>query len=443
MSLTIRSNSDPIDSPVLISDGDPVVANLTRLLSVGVLALVSVTWKLWTPQTSFPQVPLLRVVRDCPGWVDWICLSMLLAASAILLIVGRRGRASRLACAVIATVLAGFFVLNQHRLQPWAWQFFLLSALLALADDVTTRRGWMWLTISIYFWSAISKFDFTFFHEQGPVLIEALKHAVGIHQAPTRWTTSFDVWAATTLALGELSVAILLIPCRTRRFGVWLALVMHGALLVALGPLGLKHSLGVLVWNLFFAVQTWLLFQPQTFSKVQCEAGSPPARPTGSVNRLRNGLATGLILVAVILPVLEPVGGCDTWLAWAVYSARAGQSEILCETDEPVPTTRVEFDSVVRTIDGQGAVFSRARIAAWSLSELGVPVYPQYRFHVAVGRYLQQELPLQQLVVTNQKYSRWNGRPSELQVIDLQFRADGNSDGRFFWNTQPRWIHGD
>lgn len=439
MSLTIRSNSEPIDSPQLVSDGDPVVANLTRLLSIGVLALVSVTWKLWTPQTSFPQVPLVRVMCDCPGWIDWICLSMLLAASVLLLVVGRRGLASRLACGVIAITLAGFFLLNQHRLQPWAWQFFLLSSLLALADDITARRGWMWLTISIYFWSAISKFDFTFFHDQGPVLIDALKHAVGIHQAPTRWTNTFDVWAATTLAIGELSVAILLMPGRTRRFGVWLALVMHGTLLVSLGPMGLKHSWGVLVWNLFFAAQTWLLFQPQTFSKVQCAAGSHPAR----VNRLRNGLATGLILVAVVLPVLEPVGGCDTWLAWAVYSARAGQSEILCETDEPVPTTRVEFDSVVRTIDGQGAVFSRARIAAWSLRELGVPVYPQYRFHVAIGRYLQQELQSQHLLVTNQKHNRWNGKPSELQVIDLQFRVDVNSHDQFFWNTQPRWIHGD
>lgn len=443
MSLTIHSNSDPIDSPDMVSDGDPVVANLTRLLSVGVLALVSVTWKLWTPQSNFPQVPLIRVACACPGWVDWICLSLLLAASAILLIVRRRGRASRLACVVIATALAGFFVLNQHRLQPWAWQFFLLSALLALADDVTSRRGWMWLTVSIYFWSAISKFDFTFFHEQGPVLIEALKHAVGIHQAPTRWTNTLDVWAAASLAMGELSVAILLIPCRTRRFGVLLALVMHGALLVALGPLGLKHSGGVLVWNLFFAVQTWLLFWPNTPRRGVSEAGLLAIQLTRTGHRFRNGLATGLILVAVVLPVLEPVGGCDTWLAWAVYSARAGQSEILCETDEPLPTTRVEFDSVVRTIDGQSAVFSHARIAAWSLRELGVPVYPQYRFHVAVGRYLQQELPSQHLVVTNQKHHRWNGRPSELQVIDLQFRVDGNSDERFFWNTQPRWRHGD
>lgn len=137
-----------------------------QLLAVGLLSLIAATWKLWIPQSAFPQVPLLRAACELPGWIDWTCLAVLIVASVALFIAARPGRFRRISAAAVASALAAFFVLDQHRLQPWAWQFFLLSLLLALADDSTVRRGWVWLVISIYFWSAVSKLDYTFCHDQ-------------------------------------------------------------------------------------------------------------------------------------------------------------------------------------------------------------------------------------------------------------------------------------
>ena len=107
---------------------------LIRWLAVGVLALVAATWKLWTPQAVFPQVPLIRAACDWPGWLDWGCLAVLVASSLTMLFVARRGWLGRGSCLGLAVSLSGFFVLDQHRLQPWAWQFFLLAVLLSLAD---------------------------------------------------------------------------------------------------------------------------------------------------------------------------------------------------------------------------------------------------------------------------------------------------------------------
>jgi hypothetical protein len=433
----MRNESQQIGTSVRAIDRDPVVSSLARLLAIGVLALVGVTWKLWTPQIVFPQVPLVQLACDCPGWCDWTCLASLVAAATTLLFVGRWGLTSRIASTGIAISLSGFFILDQHRLQPWAWQFFLSSVLLSLADDTTVRRGWIWLTISIYFWSAVSKFDYNFFNDQGPTLVEGFKHALGIRQTMNRWTESVDVWAAVALASGELSVAILLSLHRTRRFGVWLAVFMHGALLMALGPLGLKHSLGVLLWNLFFAGQTWILFR---FATPQSDdnAGSPATQRIRLISRSSNGVAIGIILGATLWPILEPVGGSDHWLAWAVYSARAGQIEILLISDEPPASGPVEYDQVLRTIDGVSGVYYRPNVSGWSLKELDVPIYPQFRFQVAVGKDLKRRFQLENVQVIRWKRNRWNGKPADERVVDLSI---GNNRDPSIWNTQPRWSN--
>ena len=292
----------------------------------------------------------------------------------------------------------------------------------------------MWLTISIYFWSAVSKFDYNFFHDQGPTLVEGFKHAIGIREATNRWSASFDVWAAIGLAIGELSVAILLSIRRTQRVGIWLAILMHGALLVALGPLGLKHSWGVLLWNLFFAGQTWLLFRGVSAQRSDDNAASPADEGRGLISKWRNGIAAGIILGAMLWPILEPVGGCDHWLAWAVYSARPGQSEILVDPGELPPIGPAEYDQVFRTIDGVSGVYDRPNVSAWSLKELGVPIYPQFRFQVAVGRDLKHRFQLKDLQVVHWSRNRWNGKPSDVRVIELLM--DNNAAP--IWNAQPR-----
>ncbi len=353
---------------------------LTRCLSVGVLALVASTWKLWTPQAVFPQVPLIRAACDWPGWLDWGCLAVLVLSALTMLFVARRGWLGRGSCVGLAVSLSGFFVLDQHRLQPWAWQFFLLAVLLSLADDDTARRGWRWLVIGIYFWSAVSKLDYTFCHEQGPALLEGLRHAMGLHGLPNPWTEALDVVGSVGIALSELGVAVLLMWPRARWLSLWGATIMHVALLAALGPLGLNHSLGVLLWNVFVLVQNWLLFRAtagdrpfvgETFAAQVGQWWRDLATwPTSRTNRR----ALGTILAAMTWPVLEPLGYCDHWLAWAVYSARA---ETVYINDHFIYRARLPYY--------RSTALMEPGLADWSLNMLRVPIYPNERFQLGVA----------------------------------------------------------
>lgn len=407
---------------------------LARLLAVGLLALVAATWKLWTPQDVFPQVPLIRAACDWPGWFDWVCLSVLVASSLTLLLVARRGWWGRAACIAMAVSLAGFFVLDQHRLQPWAWQFFLLAVLLSLADDNTARRGWRWLVIGIYFWSAVSKLDYTFFHEQGPALLGGLKQAIGLRGMPNRWTEALDIAGSVGIVLGELGVAVLLAWPRARWLGLWTATIMHVTLLAALGPFGLNHSLGVLLWNVFFIAQNWLLFREAAASHLPSSDTDfvqvrswlrdlviwPSSRP--------NRLALGVITAAMTWPVLEPFGYCDHWQAWAVYSARAENCFFKLKDTRGVDARDIAHRFFYSWLD----------MGNWSLRALGVPMNPQARIQIGVAiafcdRFDMNEPEMFRGAVAN----RWTGEHHRATTLNGVEEIDAESEC-FIWNARPR-----
>lgn len=406
---------------------DRSVTRLVRLLAIGQVALVAATWKLWTPQAVFPQVPLIQAAGDWPDWLDWICL-VVLAASSLTMLVGRRGRLSRGAPAASAVSFALFFVLNQHRLQPWAWQFFLLSILLSLADDTTTRRAWIGLTVSIYLWSAVSKVDVVFFESYGPTLIGGLKQAIGLKGVANQWTQSLDIAASIGLTVGELAVAILLAWPRTRWFGLWAATLMHLALLAALGPLGLNHSLGVLLWNVFFIAQDWLLFG---IPKVP-PATPFPAQPFWPLT-WPSRLGLTVIGMAMLWPALEPFGGCDHWLAWAVYSARSDRSQLI-------------LGNRWAHIKEESKVLDPSQL---SLDRLGVPIYPQHRFQVGVALGLAESRGPRDVTLTLTLWShssRWRRRNPqgrrEMPGVEFLTGPDELNPwaDRYFFNARPRRL---
>ncbi|MEK6257791.1 MAG: hypothetical protein AABP62_04145 [Planctomycetota bacterium] len=416
----------------------------SRLLAAGLLVLVAATWKLWTPQDVFPQVPLIRAACDWPGWFDWVCLAVLVASSLTLLVVGQRGWWSRGSCIAMAVSLAGFFVLDQHRLQPWAWQFFLLAVLLSLADDTTARRGWRWLVIGIYFWSAVSKLDYTFCHEQGPALLGGLKQAMGLRGIPNRWTEALDVCGSLGIALGEMSAALLLAWPRTRWLGLWAATIMHLALLAALGPFGLNHSLGVLLWNVFFIVHDWLLFREA--------AASHPSSDETVLTQVRlwlrdvvtwpssrpNRLALGAIAAAMAWPVLEPFGYCDHWMAWAVYSARTDQSQMPLSDENFLNN----LPAAVRhhVIRSQIGWIKMLDLGGWSLETLNVPISPQNRFHLGVFMAVvnRQTFGSASLYLWGPRH-RWTARTIYASGLRSREEVEAAADA-YWWNARPRLV---
>ena len=311
-----------------------------------------------TPPT-FPPIPLVGKFT-IPAWVG-----AAVVASGFALSLVRR----RTGCVTAACGLGLLFLRDQHWLQPWAWQAFLLLLIDAAFNATEAARWQRRLAVSVYVFSALSKVDAAFVEHLGRLLLtQGLAPAVGLD--PRFWDellTDALVWS---LPIGELAAGVLLVV--RPRIGLAVATLMHAGLLLALGPLGLDHHPGVLIWNAFFASHVWVLFERCDSARASRRSATP-----------RAAVAWGVL----ILPVLEPSGLWDHWPSWSVYSNRPA-------------VVRLEVSGLpaVRDVDyvGRPNPLSDVQVVSlsgWSFQTWRTPCYPQERFQLAAAAALLDKLP--------------------------------------------------
>ena len=407
------------------------LAWLTRLLGVGVLALVAATWKLWTPQDVFPRVPLFRWAP--PDWWDWTSLGLIVVGGCGLGI--GPSRLTRPFSSTLASGLAIAFLCDQHRLQPWAWQFFILAILLALADKSLQWHGWRWLVISIYFYSALSKFDREFLDSIGHVFAMTafgglFNESKGFPPGPSAFY-GMNYAIMWLFPVGELCVALLLAIRRSRVPGMWAAIGMHGLLLQILGPFGLNHSLGVLMWNVFFVVQDVLLFSPRG-SLYRGESLSISFNSFFLVSRWQRSIAMGLMSWVLFWPASYRIGACDAWLAWALYVTPSPHGivdvDVLAFDHKP----QLRKAGIIGTdFDMFGSV-----AGPWSLRVLRVPAYPNLRSDVATA------LDIAERFDTDYVRLMVRGRQQHGLECDMQSAKEIHAYAKRFWfNAYPTSMY--
>jgi hypothetical protein len=367
------------------------------------LLLFLVTWRLWTPQTVFPQIPFASALTGVPGYFDWFAItvvvgSLLVAGISTQETVWRRGM---IAFAVATTLLV---LLNQHRFQPWTYQFILFATVMANCRERAANRLMRWLVVSIYVYSAISKFDYQFLHSLGPQFLSTLTGFVGVTSVD--WPVNLQAWLASLFPLGELLVGVGLLVPQTRRIAVVAAIGLHLLLLLILGPWGLAHQPGVLVWNLYFIAQAWMLFAER---KVDEESAS-----SGAGLRATEMLCLTLIVGVLAFPASESLGYCDHWPAWELYSPRSSRVQVAIH-DSAVERLPREIQQQLSPDNGESD-WRQLHIDRWSLESLSVPIYPEDRFQFAVALAMTEHFELGLAIhVTRQSASdRWTGERNEL-----------------------------
>ncbi|MEZ6079555.1 MAG: hypothetical protein R3C56_28970 [Pirellulaceae bacterium] len=216
-------------------------------------------------------------------------------------------------------------LLDQHRWQPWFYQLLLYSSVFILGSPRTLARCLTWLTISIYFFSALGKLDAEFLHTVGQQFWQEMLQWVGqVHAVDEPWRERPMALIATLPAVEMLLAAGLAWP-KTRRIAGVLAILFHLGLMCLLGPLGLDHSAGVLYWNLQFAGQALCLFvllAPQNAPNPSVDAEETAGK------RWKNRLAITITGLAIALPLGERRGLWDHWTSWALYAPHSSRTEV-------------------------------------------------------------------------------------------------------------------
>lgn len=370
-----------------------------RLLKVTLtcfsLGLFLITWQLWVPQTLFPQVPLFSYILNLPTWIDWLTLITMVISSLCLLgmvfaswFLRRQDQEYWQSAQQVCGGLFFFAFLisiafDQHRLQPWAYQFAIGFLLLTCLKPPRAVRLFRLFVISIYFYSALSKCDASFIQTLGPQLVKGLFTGIGV--STEYWTERSLTLIAGSFPVAEFLIAVgLLIHC-TRKWALWVAISMHACLILAVGPWGLNHHGGVLVWNIYFILQDLILFSGLLSLRHSGEA--VPSQADFSLSfKHSTGREKGIMAIVwfvMLAPLLEPIGYFDHWPAWGLYASSHDRVTLLVdeEAKSQLPPALQPFVDPPRPF----SPWCRVRVDRWSLAELGAPVYPQARFQLGVA----------------------------------------------------------
>ena len=427
--------------------------SVRRVLQLMTLLLLAASWRLWIPQQLFPQIPLFTWAGKFP----WACQWAIVGTSILSLLIGfglswksnsQTQRASRCQLLLFAFSILLLFCIDQHRLQPWAYQAVLMFTVLACVQARRALTLLRLLTLSIYFYSAVSKLDYAFLHSMGQQFTETLLNLLGLSH--WQWPEAIRLLVALAFPVGELLVAVLLAVPMTRMIGVYAALVMHGVLLLVLGPLGMNQQAGVLIWNVQFMLMAMLLFYGKSKHNETVEGEEAVAEKGEEETPDATGLASrkafnppvwlslpvqGVMILTLLLPLLNTFGYWDHWLSWDLYSPGTSKTQIFLHTSdvEHLPTAWLKFAQ-----ENKGDPnWVQLRLDLWSLEELAVPIYPQARFQLGVAAAVSEKLPPDHdaWIIVSGPVDRFSGKRNQKTLKtrpQLQMALD-----QFWLNARP------
>jgi len=414
-------------------------AAFRAVLCLSTALLMAISWPLWVTGGSFPRVPWFGWVRLLPAWASWvrfvILLLGLIAASippgwspfrsrSPLVLSGataNRGWSYRDAALILVLVLSVWTVLeDQFRLQPWMYQFLLMGFAIAACSPSRAATLCRVFLIAQYVHSGLSKLDHEFRNEMGPWFLFHFCRALRIPL--TAW--SGPPYDAIIMAMPCVEICVgVALAVRARRLGVAGAVALHAALLLILGPLGMRHSLNVLLWNVAMIAQVVLLFG---FGSIA--ASTEPSQRWASV------AASAVVIAATILPLGERSGFWDSWPSFALYSSSNERTTLgLSGTRDGFPFP----------LNGWGTVGVSKRswiqldLRRWSGEERGGPLYPSARALNGVAEAMSQRYRGQRAAVVLHE-GHADRRTGERRRVELDGLDAIRKFGDTFWlNAHP------
>lgn len=404
--------------------------------------LLAVTWPLWLGQSEFPSIPLVSLPLPIGSWhVLGILATLMMAIGLVLQWASARYQPWGLKLILAGLVLS--FLVDQHRLQAWADQFFFIAVFLnAISPAERENRGKLesgagtseqillllrWLTCGIYIYSSFSKIDASFLASVGPEMVNTLIGSLGM--SLEQFSTRVQNLLVLSLPVTEGLIGLALISGWFRRTVVVLAVVMHLALILVVGPWGWQHQWGVFVWNLFFVFQVVCLFWPSADrSKVRTRSFVQRTPLALSHSRPVAVLALGF---ALVFPLSEPFGVCDHWLAWELYAPRTSRAKVYLASysRDQLPEAIQDY---LQPSDRPG--WELLDLAEWSLTSRRAPLYPEDRFQLGLAMSLRRWIKDDRAVgvIWRKAANRWTGEREEqwisgfsgLERIKSEFRLN-------------------
>lgn len=364
--------------------------------------MLGLSWPLWVGDGAVPRVPFVAgMPRTSPVVARLMCLG--LGASVLMTGFSTRWRAWY---ALSLGLFAVSWAQDQHRFQPWSYQYAMTGLLIAWLPRGSGVRYAGWWFASLYTHSALSKFDASFCGELGLRFIETAVRPFGLD--PSAWPAGLRVAAVLAMPVFELAVAVALAFPGSKRIGLAGTTALHLSLIAVLGPAGLGHSAIVLVWNAAILAEVWAVFSAGTELAVGVKPGGG----------LPAGLARVAFWASVLLPVGERWGVFDAWPSHALYASHVERLTVDLHESEVERYPESVRRHLLATGDGP---WRRLDLTGWSRDERGTPAYPQNRAGLGLAEGLAARYGGRGLVrvTLHGPAERWTGRRPRTELIGL------------------------
>lgn len=274
-------------------------------------AAIGLTWSLWQVRAASDGAPNLPLIDA--AWVDRLQLSMgwpLLASLALAVIWPRVGIVAHAALLVLAILL------DQMRIQPeFVSVAILLIGTLAARGPLLVARCHL---VSLWFFAGLHKLLCPeYWEETGPYLARLLLPNLSDRMAYLE---------GIVIASCELLLGVLAVFPRTRRVVPWLAVAIHGGILLSL--INSRWNTAVWPWNValaaaavaYFAGWKGHFFPRSDLLPAEPVLSTQRSLPLTQTNPLDRWGWQAAAILALLHPALYYVNCGDAYLSWCVYS---------------------------------------------------------------------------------------------------------------------------
>jgi hypothetical protein len=331
---------------------------LRRAVALAMIAGLLLSPNLWVSSRAYPLTPLFGFIPPLPYPVDYAVFGLFIVIIGGMALV--RGRSAGW-LALSATIIAVLFILqDQSRLQPWFYQYsFLIAAVSLFGLDrvgvVDTLNSCRLIVAATYFFSGLQKANASFMGKEYPSIVEPLMGHL------SSGVQDILLWGAYAVPVIEATIGLGLLTRRLRKPAVIGTLLMHGFILLCVGPWGANWNSVIWPWNVAMVLFAFILFWQPADNPSLLEV-LLPWRRLSEVN-LTLGLAFRALVVALfaLMPILSFFGLWDSYLSASLYSGNIKLGHVFTWNGSKWIDTNITAD--------------------FPMKALNVPAYPEDRIY--------------------------------------------------------------
>ncbi|MDP2388048.1 MAG: hypothetical protein Q8M29_16860 [Bacteroidota bacterium] len=343
-----------------------------NIVALGLLLSVLASWKLWTSNHLFPQVPFFNFGFSIGHPYDYILFGLFIASITGILL-SRKPRTFIIITLVISTALVLF---DQNRLQPWFYMYMLILGVLCFYNwrvDEPKNYTAIYTSITIvigaiYFWSGVQKLNPNFMSSTWEWFIKPL----GKLFTPEEMSFSYKMGYA--IPYLEIAMGLGLFFEQTKRIIIPIAITMHIVILIILSPLFHNYNQTVWGWNFCMALLIYFVFAGNTQNKYRQLAYLVEFKPIFLV-----------FFICVCLPVLNLFNKWDSYLSANLYSGNTTNANIYLSEKAK---DKLPYYIQLFTKKENNELYT-IQVRKWAMNEIGVPGYPETRVFEALQKHIQ------------------------------------------------------